>query len=73
MTLTIQIEDKLQKSLEKMASENGKQVGQFVVDIIDDYMDRGLSENRELKQFMNLSETSFAEWNNEEDAIYDRL
>ena len=73
MTLTIQIEDKLQKSLEKMASENGKQVGQFVVDIIDDYMDRGFSENRELKQFMNLSETSFAEWNNEEDAIYDKL
>lgn len=73
MTLTIQIEDKLQKSLEKMASENGKQVGQFVVDIIDDYIDKSFSENRELRRFMKLSETSFNEWNNEEDAVYDRL
>jgi hypothetical protein len=73
MTLTIQIEEKLQKSLEKMASENGKQVGQFVIDIIDDYMGRGVTESRELKLLMKLSETSFNEWNNEEDAIYDSL
>ncbi len=56
-----------------MASENGKQVGQFVVDIIDDYIDKSFSENRELRRFMKLSETSFNEWNNEEDAVYDRL
>ena len=73
MTLTIEIKDCLKKSLEKMASENGKQVGQFVVDIIDDYVDRGFSENRDLRRFMKLSETSFNEWNNEDDAVYDSL
>ena len=73
MTLTIEIEENLRKSLESMASENGKQVGQFVVDIIDDYIDRSFSENRELRRFMMLSETSFSEWNNQEDAIYDSL
>lgn len=73
MTLTIEIGDKLQKSLETMASEKGKQVDQFVADIIDDYVDRSFSENGDLRRFMRLSETSFSEWNNEEDAVYDRL
>ena len=73
MTLTIEIEEKLQKSLETMASENGKQVDQFVADIIDDYVDRSFSENRELRRLMSLSEESFSEWNNQEDAIYDSL
>ena len=73
MTLTIEIEEKLQKSLETMASENGKQVHQFVADIIDDYVDRSFSENRELRRLMSLSEESFSEWNNQEDAIYDSL
>ncbi len=73
MTLTIEIEDNLQKSLEKMALENGRQIDQFVVDIIDDYLDRRFTENREDYKFMKLSETSFNEWNNKEDAIYDSL
>ena len=73
MTLTIEIADKLQRSLETMASENGKPVDEFVVDIIDDYVDRSYSENRGLRRLMTLSETSFSEWNNEEDAVYDRL
>lgn len=73
MTLTIEIEDKQQESLEKMASEKGKRIDQFVADLIDDYIERSFTENRELTRFMALSETSFNEWNNEEDAVYDRL
>lgn len=73
MTLTIEIEESRQKYLEKLASNDGKQLGQFVVDIIDDYVRRGTSEDREIWRFMKLSETSFNVWNNEEDAVYDRL
>ena len=73
MTLTIEIEDSLKKSLEKLATENGRQVGQLVADIIGDYVDRRFSETRELRNIMMLSETSFNEWNNEEDAVYDHV
>ena len=73
MTLTIEIEDKQQKSLEMMAIDNGKEVDELVADIIGDYINRSFAENRELTQFMRLSEFSFNEWNNEEDAVYDRL
>lgn len=56
-----------------MAIENGKQIGQFVVDIIDDYVDRRFADYNESRQFARLSEVSFSEWDNEEDAIYDKL
>ena len=73
MTLTVEIKDSLQKPLERMATENGKPVGQFVVDIIDDFVGRSFADHRESQAFMKLSETSFSEWDNEEDAIYDSL
>lgn len=73
MTLTIEIEDTKQKSLEKIATEKGKQVGEFVKDILDDYLHRNVAESKETNGLMKLSETSFDEWDNEEDAVYDRL
>lgn len=69
MTLTLEIEDIKQKSLEKMATRKGKKVSEFVKEILDDY----LAENEENNEIMKLSETSFNEWDNEEDAVYDRL
>lgn len=73
MTLTIEIEDNLQKSLEKMAGQSGRQVDQFVVEIIDDYLGKKFAENREIARLMKASETSFNEWDNQEDAVYDHL
>lgn len=73
MTLTVEIKDSLQKPLERMATENGKAVGQFVVDIIDDFVGKSYDDHRETHALMKLSETSFNEWDNEEDAIYDSL
>ncbi len=73
MTLTIEIKESKQRSLEAMALENGKAVDQFVAEIIDDYLHQNNSESRELRRIMMLSEASFDEWNNEEDAIYDSL
>lgn len=73
MTLTIEIEDTKRKSLEKIATEKGKEVSEFVKDILDDYLHRNVVENTETHNLMKLSETSFNEWDNEEDAVYDRL
>lgn len=73
MTLTVEIEEKLQKSLEEIAREDGKPVDEFVVEIIDDYVDRRSGDRLESHQFMKLAETSFSEWDNEEDAVYDNL
>ena len=73
MTLMIEIKDNKQKSLEAMAFESGKGVDQFIAEIIDDYLDRNNTESRELRRIMTLSEPSFDEWDNEEDAVYDNL
>ena len=73
MTLTIEIEGVKQKSLEQIAAQKGKRISEFVSEILDDYLRQNLNENRELKGLMKLSETSFNEWDNEEDNIYDHL
>jgi predicted transcriptional regulator len=73
MTLTIEIEDTKQKSLEQIATQKGKKVSEFVKEILDDYLRRNVAENEEINGMMKLSEISFSEWENEEDAVYDRL
>lgn len=77
MTLVIEIEHSKQKSLETLAKQNGKQVGEFVKEIVDDYLTRQANAEKEAsfetQGLMKLSETSFNEWNNDEDAIYDKL
>jgi predicted transcriptional regulator len=73
MTLTIEIEDIKRKSLEKIAAQNGKKISEFVTEILEDYLDRKNVEDREIHCLMKLSETSFGDWDNEEDAAYDKL
>lgn len=73
MTLTIEIADIKQKSLEKIAAEQGKKVNEFISEIVDDSLRRNVSETREINSLMGLSETSFADWDYEEDAVYDSL
>jgi uncharacterized protein YaaN involved in tellurite resistance len=77
MTLVIEIEHSKQKSLETLAEQKGKQVGEFVKEIVDDYLARQAAAEKEVsvetQNLMKLSETSFNEWDNDEDAIYDRL
>ncbi len=73
MILTIEIEDIKQKSLESIAAQNGKKISEFVVEILDDYLHQKNAESREISRLMKLSETSFNKWDNEEDAIYDKL
>ena len=73
MTLTIEIEDIKQKSLEQIATQKGKKIGEFVKEILDDYLRRNVAENEEIDGMTKLSEASFSEWNNKEDAVYDHL
>ena len=73
MTLTIEIDDRKRKSLESIAARKGKKVGEFVTEILDDYLCRENLGEDEMQNWMKLSETSFAEWDNEEDAVYDKL
>jgi metal-responsive CopG/Arc/MetJ family transcriptional regulator len=73
MTLTIEIEEIKKRSLEKIAAEKGKKVSEFVKDILDEYLRRNRAETEEISGMMKLSETSFSEWDNEEDAVYDKL
>ena len=73
MTLTIEIADVKQKSLEKIAAEKGKKINEFLTEIVDEYLSRNSVETKETNYFMKISETSFSEWENEEDAVYDTL
>jgi len=73
MTLTIEIEEIKQKSLESIAAQKGKKVSEFVIEILDDYLHQKEVETKDISSLMKLSEASFDEWNNEEDAVYDKL
>lgn len=73
MTLTIEIEDVKKNSLEKIAAQNGKNTSEFVKEILEDYLRREALETEEINEMIRLSESSFSEWDNEEDAIYDKL
>jgi fructose-1,6-bisphosphatase/sedoheptulose 1,7-bisphosphatase-like protein len=73
MTLTIEIEELKRKSLESIAAQKGKKVSEFVVEILDDYLHQKEVEMKDVSGLMKLSETSFDEWDNEEDAVYDKL
>jgi predicted transcriptional regulator len=73
MTLTIEIDDRKRESLESIAARKGKKVSEFVTEILDDYLYREHAADDEMQNWMKLSEASFAEWDNEEDAVYDKL
>ncbi len=73
MTLTIEIEEIKQKSLESIAAQKGKKVSEFVIEILDDYLHQKEVETKDISSLMKLSEVSFDEWDNEEDAVYDKL
>ena len=73
MTLTLEIKEKTQKSLEQFASENGKPVTQLATEIIDDFVGKTTIDRHESFTFMKLAESTFSEWDNEEDSIYDNI
>ena len=77
--ISIRIDDKKRKILKIIASLEGKTMGGLVSEWIDDYLTKNrskikeLSEKENLWEIMKISESSFAEWNNDEDEIYNDL
>ena len=77
--MSIRIDDKKRKALKVIASIEGKTMGGMVSDLIEDYIIKNkkriakLSQKAEHKELMTLSEISFAEWDNKDDEIYDKL
>jgi hypothetical protein len=71
MNLTIEIEDVKQKSLEFVALQNGKLVSDVITELIDEFLRSRKIDSDETNYLTRLSQTSFNEWDNEDDAIYD--
>ena len=77
--MSIRIDDKKRKVLKVIASLEGKSMGGIVEELIEDYIRKNrkkmidFSEKENLNEIMKISETSFLEWDNEEDEIYNNL
>ena len=77
--MSIRIDDRKRKALKVIASLKGKTLSAIVEELIEEYIDKNrekmseLLEKENLKEIMKLSEASFAEWDNEEDEIYNSL
>ena len=77
MTVTIEIDLPKQKTLESIAKSEGKNISQVVSELIDDFL-QNQAKHKKIEEItnkglMSLSENSFAEWDNEEDSVYDDL
>ena len=77
--MSVRIDDNKRKTLKIIASIERKTMGGILSELIDDYINkkrekiRQLSENEGLKEIMKMSESSFMEWDNDEDEIYNKL
>jgi len=74
--MSIRIDEKKKKQLKVIASIQGKTMSSIVENLIDDYISQFYQKDeqaKELKAIMKVSEPSFEEWENDEDAIYDEL
>jgi len=76
---SIRLDENKKKALKVIASLENKTMGGIISELIDDYIKKNknrlseISEQTDLKEIMKLSEDTFAEWDNEEDEIYDKL
>ncbi len=77
--MSVRIDDNKRRILKVIASLEGKTMGGIISELIDDYIRKNkkkislISEKTDLKEIMALSETSFLEWDNDEDEIYNDL
>lgn len=77
--MSIRIDDNKRKLLKVIASVEGKTIGAVISGLVDEYISNNkkklslISEKPEIRDIMALSEISFAEWDNEEDEIYNNL
>jgi predicted transcriptional regulator len=78
--MSVRVNDDKRKLLKVIASAEGKTISGIVEELIEDYIDKNktkvlkFTQQDEQQELMKLSEAAFAaDWDNEEDAIYDKL
>ena len=71
--MSIRIDTDKKKILKVIATIEGKTMGKIISELIEDYIKKNkvkiqkLSEKDNLNEIMKLSESSFMEWDNDED------
>lgn len=77
--VSIRIGDSKRRLLKIISSLEDKTIGRLIEEWIDEHMKKhrsryqDLLEKEHLTGMMRISESSFAEWDNDEDEVYDRL
>ncbi len=74
--MSIRVDDDKKRKLKAIASIQGKTMSSIIENLIDEYIaefNNSEELDEELKAIMKVSEPSFEEWDNDEDAIYDDL
>ena len=71
-TLTLNIEPGYIERIASLARAKGETPDQFLSKLISEYLARTESEGDAIA-LMKLSESSFSEWDNEDDAVYDAM
>lgn len=77
--MSIRIDENKRKVLKIIAAVEGKTMSGIISELIEEYINRNKekiinnSDKKNLNEIMKISETSFMEWDNEEDEIYNNL
>ena len=77
--MSIRIKDHERKLLKALASLEGRTMTEVVSELVGEYVRKsqvqlkGSGRLAEVRALMKLSESSFAEWDNQEDNVYDSL
>lgn len=74
--MSVRIDDRKRRALKVLASIKGKSMGGILSELIDEYLEKNKAEipkSDETHYLMKLSESSFNEWDNPEDEIYNEL
>ncbi len=77
--ISIRMDDNRRRLLKVIASAEGRSMTSIVCELLDEYVERkkaslgDYTQDREAQALMKVSEAAFAEWDNEEDSVYDSL
>jgi len=77
--MSIRVKDEERKLLKALASLEGRTMTEVVSELLAEYIKRRQAQMirsgkpAELRALMKLSESSFSEWDNKEDEVYDSL
>ncbi len=77
--MSIRIKDEQRRQLKAIASLEGRTMTEVVSELLGEYIRRQKTrlsrrgKSDDVRALMKLSESSFAEWQNSEDDVYDNL